>query len=192
VARIFISYRRADVDERAETLRKRLETVFGEENVFFDSASLRPGDVFPDRINAAIKTSNLFLALIGARWAGPSRDGSGRRLDEPNDFVRLELEAAFEHNIEVVPILMNGAALPGPAELPAALQPLLYRQAYEVRNGQWEADVQRLLDELNHRLGLIAWKAGPSRSLSASWSWFMAVAAIVLFSIAAGTLFCGQ
>src|SRR5262249_34045163 len=91
---------------------------------------------------------DVLLALIGPGWLD-ARDASGqRRLDNPLDFVRLEIEAALRRNIRVIPVLLDGAGLPHEDSLPAALQPLTRRQALRITHERLAADAEGLLRSL--------------------------------------------
>lgn len=159
MARVFISYRRADVDDAISRLRQALQTQFGEDNVFYDRASLRPGDVFPHQIRTRVRNCQVLLAVVGREWTGASSEGdSGSRLDDANDFVRLEVEAAFEHRVKVMPVLVGGATLPPPGSLPPTLWPLLERQAHEIRPEHLDDDISSLIAALNRDFRLIPWE----------------------------------
>jgi hypothetical protein len=106
---IFISYRRADEPGYAGRIADRLRTEFGE-STFIDVESLEPGTDFVERIEQAVGAVDVLVAVIGRDWA--PTDPSGRpRLDDPNDFVRLEIGSALRRDIRVIPVLVRGAAL---------------------------------------------------------------------------------
>jgi hypothetical protein len=113
VARVFVSYRRADgalgVGWLAERLRS-LDSITGVETAFHDAA-LRAGDDFPDALDAEIAGSDLVIAMIGRAWAGADRDGPAR-IQDRDDWVVRELATAFEHDTTVIPILVDGADHP--------------------------------------------------------------------------------
>jgi hypothetical protein len=159
MARIFISYRRADLDERIVRLRQSLQTQFGEDNVFFDVMSLRPGEIFTDRIRTSVRKCHVLLAVIGRQWSGTSTaiDG-GSRLDDDDDFVRLEVATALKYRVEVIPVLISGATLPSRDDLPPTLWPLLQRQVHEVRAEHVDEDVRLLVAHINHKFRLIPWE----------------------------------
>src|SRR5215470_857288 len=145
--RIFICYRREDGKHPAGRLCDRLVAQFGAPNVFMDIDSIRPGDDFQDVIEKTVSTCSILFAVIGRRWVGDSQTES--RLNNPNDWVRLEIEAALKRNIRVVPILVDSADLPEPAKLPDSLLPLTRRQAYELRDNTFRADADRLVEIIN-------------------------------------------
>ena len=117
--RIFISYRRQETAWPARQLYDVLVGRFGTESVFKDVDDIEPGDDFVERITEAVASCDVLLALIGNQWLTMTDDKGNRRLDNPEDFVRLELTAALSRGVRVVPILVDGAAMPRP-ELPNA------------------------------------------------------------------------
>jgi len=125
--RIFVSYRRADASWPTRWLADRLARQFGSGVVFQDVDSIRPGDDFAAEIEAAVGSCSVLIAVIGPHWPGP--DGERRRLDDPQDWVRLEIEAAIRRGIRIIPVLVDGASMPTAAELPESLHVLARRQA---------------------------------------------------------------
>ncbi|MEA2008972.1 MAG: toll/interleukin-1 receptor domain-containing protein, partial [Chloroflexota bacterium] len=107
---IFISYRRVDTAYAAGRLYDRLSARFGEENIFMDVEGLDPGVNFVETIEEAVASCNVLIALIGSQWLTVKAQQGGRRLDNPEDFVRLEIAAALKRNIRVIPILVQGIA----------------------------------------------------------------------------------
>jgi hypothetical protein len=146
-AKVFISYRRDDSAPFAGRLYDRLTDVIGQENIFMDVDSISLGLDFAEVIRTAVTSCDVMLAIIGPAWATISEDGR-RRLDDPDDFVRLEVETALERGIRVVPILVDGAELPEREELPTTLQPLVRRQTLRLTHDQFRLETQRLLDDL--------------------------------------------
>jgi hypothetical protein len=146
--RIFISYRREETAYPAGWLFDRLGARFGEDQVFKDVDSIDPGDDFTERITNAVGSCDVLLALIGEEWLTMADEDGGRRLDNPKDFVRLEIEAALSRDTRVVPVLVEGAAMPQPEELPPSLAPLARRQALELSPQRFDFDTNRLLDVL--------------------------------------------
>ncbi len=146
--RIFISYRRDDAAYPAGWLFDRLIDRFGAGQVFKDVDSIELGDNFADKIQDAVKLCSVFLAVIGPRWLAVTGQDGRRRLDDPEDFVRLEIEEALIRNIPVIPILVDGARMPSRAELPSTLQNLTFRNALELNPGRFGSDFARLLNAL--------------------------------------------
>ena len=128
VARIFISYRRADDSWPARWLADWLAGRFGAGVVFQDVDSIQPGDDFAADIEAAVGACAVLLAVIGPQWLAAEGD-AGRRLDDPRDWVRLEIEAAIKRGVRVIPVLVDGARMPSASDLPPSLQDLARRQA---------------------------------------------------------------
>ena len=112
--RIFISYRRSDSAGHAGRLYDYLKNYFGDERIFFDVDTIPPGTNFEQRINNELDHSDVVLVLIGNQWL-ESKDQEGqRRLDQPLDYVRVEVESALKKNIAVIPILLQGTYMPSP------------------------------------------------------------------------------
>jgi TIR domain/BON domain len=162
--RVLISYRREDSAGQAGRLYDMLAEHFGRERVFMDVATIGPGDDFAAVIRTAVMSADVVIALIGRNWLGVTTPGVGRRLDDPNDFVKLEITSALERGIRVVPVLVQDAVMPGPNELPAALTSLAGRNAVEVRDRHFRRDVLALIEALEGRKGprrkRAAWAAG--------------------------------
>ena len=149
--RIFISYRREETAYPAGWLYDRLAQHFGAAQIFKDVDSIELGDDFVQVINRAVGSCDVLLALIGAQWLTIT-DAHGRRLDNPKDFVRLEIEAALSRNVRIVPILVDGARMPGEDELPAGIAGLARRQALELSPSRFAYDTSRLLKVLDTTL----------------------------------------
>lgn len=149
--RIFISYRREETAYPAGWLYDRLASRYGGQ-VFKDVDSIQLGDDFVDVITRAVGSCDVLLALIGDRWLTTTDHGGRRRLEDPDDFVRLEIEAALTRDVRVIPILVEGAGLPRADELPASLAGLVRRQALELSPARFDFDVSRLLKVLDTTL----------------------------------------
>jgi len=147
--RVFISYRREETAYPASWLFDRLEERFGEDNVFKDVDSIVPGEDFVDRITKAVAACDVLLALIGDDWLTIEDETGGRRLDSPDDFVRVEIEAGLARDVRVIPVLVDGAAMPDAAQLPPSLAPLARRQALELSANRFDFDSSRLLAVLD-------------------------------------------
>ena len=119
--------------------------------MFKDVDSIEPGDDFADVITEAVSSCAVLLAVIGPRWlaaAGPDE----RRLDDAGDFVRLEIEAALARGVRVIPVLVDGARMPRPDQLPASLAPLARRHAIALSHSRFSADLAGLLNVLDREL----------------------------------------
>jgi hypothetical protein len=147
--RIFMSYRREEAGFPAGWLYDRLVSHFDSNQVFRDIDSIELGDDFVERITTAVGSCHVLLALIGDRWLTITDQDGRRRLDNPGDFVRVEIEAALSRNVRVIPILVDGARMPSADELPASLAKLSRRQALELSANRFDSDVGRLLKVLD-------------------------------------------
>jgi uncharacterized RDD family membrane protein YckC len=150
--RIFISYRREETAFPAGWLYDRLAERFDDGQVFKDVDSIELGDDFVEAISRAVGSCDVLLALIGHQWLTITDEDGHRRLDDPNDFVRVEIEAALARNVRVIPILVEGARMPRAAELPASLARLVRRQALELHPSRFDFDTGRLLKVLERTL----------------------------------------
>jgi uncharacterized RDD family membrane protein YckC len=147
--RIFMSYRREDTAFPAGWLYDRLVSHFGRGQVFKDIDSIELGDDFIEVITTAVGSCDVLLALIGDRWLTITGQDGRRRLDNPDDFVRLELEAALVRDVRVIPILVDVAQMPRADELPLSLAKLVRRQALELSPNRFDTDTRRLLRVLD-------------------------------------------
>ena len=149
MAKIFISYRRDDSAYPTQMIHKDLANHFGFESVVFDIDTIPPGVNFREYLNKQVSECNILLAIIGDQWV----DILNQRLDEPDDFVRIEIQAALERQIPVVPILVGKASVPSKQNLPPELVGLSDSQATEVRAGaDLPAHIKRLIDGLERLL----------------------------------------
>jgi hypothetical protein len=145
---IFISYRRDDCPGYAGRLEEALERALGAGAVFRDVRDIAIGSDFAAVIESCLRSAQATLVLVGPRWAGLRSDG-GRRIDEAQDFVRLEVAQALAAQRKVIPVLLSGVAMPQPAELPEELRSLSQKQALRLDEDNWDADVQRLIDTID-------------------------------------------
>lgn len=146
---VFISYRRGDSKETVGRIHDHLRQDFYEDRLFLDVARQVGGDDFRESIRRALKQADVVLAVIGMRWLTVTDDKGRRRIDDPDDLVRLEIEYALESDVRVIPVLVQGAAMPPPEDLPQSLRPLSYRMALPVRpDPDFKSDMQRLVEEL--------------------------------------------
>lgn len=159
--RIFISYRRTDTQMTAGRLAEALAAWFGRQTVFRDKLSIDGGDLWDDEVDRAISRDTVVLALIGDTWANIRLpDGGGRRLDQDDDPIRLELERALVRGATIIPILVDGATVPKESDLPQSLVLLRRRNFARLRDDDWDSDLQRLLKAIaaaGVRRGSRAW-----------------------------------
>jgi hypothetical protein len=143
---IFISYRREDTGGYAGRIFDRLSQLLGRERVFMDIDTIEPGIDFADTIQQAVSACDILLVLIGPAWLR-STDASGHwRLDDPEDFVRLEIATALERNIRIIPVLVEETKMPDAEDLPEPLKRLTRRNALQISNTRWSYDIERLVD----------------------------------------------
>src|SRR5579875_3914055 len=127
---VFISYRRSDTTAGyASWIYERLTGSLGADSVVMDIDSMAPGTDFVEHLGRAIAAADVALALIGPGWLNAVSEHGTPRLEDPNDFVRLEIATALRAGIRVIPVLVDGAQMPDPGRLPAELRPLHRRQA---------------------------------------------------------------
>ncbi len=150
--RIFINYRREDTAYPAGWLFDRLTQHFGKGQIFKDIDSIHLGDDFVEAMTTAVGSCDVLLALIGDRWTSVTDKDGGRRIDNPGDYVRMEIEAALERNTLVIPILVGGAQMPAADDLPPSLAKLVRRNALELSPSRFDADAGRLLAVLDEIL----------------------------------------
>lgn len=159
---IFLSYRRNDAPGHAGRLYDRLIVDFGKDRVFRDLDSLTYGTEFLQAIREAISTCDSLVAVIGREWLRVSRTGGGRRLDDPRDFVRLEIAAALERGIPVIPVLVEEAEMPSEADLPVPLVRLTRYNGLEVSDSRWNHDVGQLVTALGQWTPTVTTAPGPA------------------------------
>jgi len=155
-ARIFISYRRSDTKWAAGRLYDRLAAVLGPESVFLDVSNIEPGLDFVQAIKEVVGTCDVLLALIGESWLTTVGDRGKRNIDSIRDFVRVEIAAALERNIRVIPILVDNATLPEEEELPSDVASLARRNARHLFFESFHGDVDSFIRVLERIL------AGPT------------------------------
>lgn len=143
---IFISYRRNDSADVAGRIYDRLANKFGEDNVFKDVDSIPLGADFRDFIEASISNSFVLLVVIGKSWLGQSNDADSRRIDDPQDFPRIEIAAALKKNIPIIPVLVFGSSVPKERELPIEISNLAHRNGVQIRpDPDFNHDISRLI-----------------------------------------------
>ena len=148
---IFINYRHQETAVWAGWLYDRLAARYAGQ-VFKDVDSIKLGDDFVEVITAAVGSCDVLLALIGNQWITVTDDDGRRRLDDPDDYVRVEIEAALKRNVRVIPILVGGATMPHAEELPPSLAKLVRRHALELSPERFDYDTDRLLKVLGQTL----------------------------------------
>ena len=146
---IFISYRRDDSAPYARLISDALGERFGEEMIFRDIDTIRPGTNFVQAIERAVSSCQALIVVIGKDWVTISDSSGQRRLDDPEDYVRLEVLAGLRRDdVLVVPVLVEGAGMPRKEELPPELVPLPLRMALELSDTGWDYQLSHLVDVL--------------------------------------------
>lgn len=149
--RVFICYRREDTAAHAGRLYDAMVARFGERNVFMD-VDLAPGVDFVERITKVVSGCLVLIVVMGRNWATEKDEDGEARIADPTDFVRLEVETALRRpEVTPIPVLVSGARMPKPEDLPPELAPITRRNALELSDARWSYDVGRLngtLDEL--------------------------------------------
>ena len=144
---IFISYRRQDSSGHAGRLRDNLRAAFGAQ-VFHDVDGIADGEVFEQVLEKALTACDVAVVIIGRTWLTCTDEQGHRRLDDPEDWVRIETRMLLSRNIRVIPVLVGGATIPRTADLPEDLRALAKRQSRELRDTAWDADVTALIERL--------------------------------------------
>jgi formylglycine-generating enzyme required for sulfatase activity len=167
MSKILISYRREDSADVTGRIYDRLIQQFGYEAVFKDVDSIPFGDDFRIILDAQVAKCEVFLAVIGRDWMKKQGSRGKSRLDDPGDFVRIEIESALKRQIPVIPVLVRGASIPPAEQLPASIQDLPYRNGIAVRaDPDFHRDMDRLIDYLKQQIqGLTEHHKEPSSRL---------------------------
>jgi TIR domain len=147
-ADIFVSYRRTDSAGTAGRLADRLSRHFGPGRVFRDIDSIEAGEDFEQAIGQALRAASAVLIVIGPRWLEASAHDGSRRIDDPLDYVRREIEIALSMPTPVIPVLVDGAGLPAGELLPESIRELTKRNAAELSDRGWENDTRSLIEAL--------------------------------------------
>jgi len=168
---VFISYRREDTAGYAGRLYDRLKAAFPG-RVFIDVGEIPPGTDFAKAIEKHIEGCAALIALIGKNWSASDR------LQDPEDFVRLEIAGALKRDISVIPVLVGGAELPNAATLPEDIQPLLRRQKISISDEDWEGGCERLVRSLQTVLG------PPRKPSNSALRWGLALSVAVVLALA--------
>ncbi len=158
MAKIFVSYRRDDASSEAGRITDWLDRHFGEDEVFMDINALEPGVDFVQMIEEAVEAIDALITVIGPGWVDAEDEHGNRRLDDPADWVRLEIANALRREIRVIPVLVKGAAMPPAAKLPEDLLPLRRRNALPITERQWRAGIEELIEALD---GVVTRPASP-------------------------------
>lgn len=148
--RIFVSYRRSDSITITGRIYDRLVDAFGEQHVFKDVDDIPVGVDFRAVLNREVSSADVLLVIIGKEWVNASDEQGRRRLDDPNDFVRIEAEHGLSRKAMLtIPVLVHGASMPSASDLPESLRELAFRNAAIVRDDpDFRRDMGRLVDQI--------------------------------------------
>lgn len=150
---IFISYRRDDGAGWAGRMAADLRREFPANSVFHDIGSIALGEDFVEATQRSLAGCAVVIVVIGPRWLDMRDEAGLRRLDDPDDLVRLEIEESLRRSgLKVVPVLVGGAAMPKGAALPESVRPLARRHAHEITDRRWEFDFSQLVVALRQML----------------------------------------
>ncbi|MGZ8201373.1 MAG: toll/interleukin-1 receptor domain-containing protein [Methylosarcina sp.] len=147
---IFISYRHSDAPGYVRALMCELRNAFGSQQVFLDMETIEAGRDFVEIIEQAVEGCEILLAVIGPTWLTVTNEFGQRRIHDPDDFIKLEIVAALQRKIPVIPILVNEAEMPRAEEIPLELQALASLQAVVVSHDNWDDDIQELIGAIDN------------------------------------------
>lgn len=154
--KIFVSYRRSDAREEAVRVADEAANEFGPSAVFFDTDTMLPGDTFPTKIVTNIGASTHVLVIIGPDWLVKSPETGRPRLENPDDWVRNEVRMALDQGKTVIPVLVQNAEMPDPADVPPDLRALCDQNAIELRPDRFKGSLGILIDRLRDHSALAA------------------------------------
>jgi len=183
--KVFISYRRDDTAPAAGRLYDRFCRLLGKENVFLDVGAIDAGENFEEKIGAEIGKAGVILVLIGKRWLEPGADGGKPRLWNGHDHVRAEVRAALRGKALTMPLLVDGATMPGPELLPDDIAEISKRNAPPLRSDSFDADADNIARKaLGLAAGALLWEEPPvsRKILSAVAGGLLAELSLVAFA----------
>ncbi|MCP4410095.1 MAG: TIR domain-containing protein [Gammaproteobacteria bacterium] len=146
--KIFISYRRSDSQMVAGRLRESLARRLGYDAIFRDKDSIGAGEDWTRAIEESLTENTIVMALIGPDWATALDKSGTRRLDDPADWNRVELELALKRSARVIPLLIDETRMPQESELPPSLELVARIHALKLRDDDWDSDIKRLMQAL--------------------------------------------
>jgi hypothetical protein len=147
-AKVFISYRRDDSAGHAGRVHDRLEREFGSDLLFMDVDAIPLGANFIKVLREEVAKCEVLLALIGPNWLNARDEEGNRRLDNPEDFLRIEIATALQRDIPVIPILLDSARIPKADQLPEDLEELAVRNGLNIRHASFHGDMDNLIQRL--------------------------------------------
>jgi hypothetical protein len=183
--KIFINYRREEAGHVAGRLHDSLAPRFGRDKLFMDVDNIPVGRDFEEYLNSQVAACDAMLAIIGPNWLTAKDETGQRRLDNSGDFVAIEIGAALARDIPVVPVLVDGARMPKPSELPDSLKLLARRQAVQVRHTNFNSDAETLVKRLREALGYDSpgrrWRVRATKVIAAMAVVFLVGLALIFF-----------
>jgi hypothetical protein len=201
MAGVFVSYRRSDSAGHSGRLMDALVEGFEPQQLFRDIEAIEAGADFVEAINRAVADSSVMLVVIGPQWLTAQASDGKRRIDQDNDFVRLEIEAALSLDLRIIPVLVGGATMPSGDDLPASLKSLARRQAQEISDRRWDYDVDQLLAAMERIPGVARRKRAsaaaqtaptappaPRRGMSLGMKLLLGVGSVVVVLLGLGSL----
>lgn len=188
---IFISYRHKDTQGEASRLADDLRAALPDVQIFRDVETIAPGEDFVVALERALSECSVMLVLIGPIWL-ETRDAQGRRkIDDSNDWTRLEVATGLKRNVRVIPVTCRDAPLPASEELPEDIRDLRRRQAFQLDNDRWRYDFEQLVEKLAQSEGFkraqrtaasapLAPAAPPEPPRKSTKRWLMIAAGVVV------------
>ena len=150
---IFVSYRREDSQAWADRIADDLKQSFGSKAVFQDVEAVPPGRDFREHLRSQLARCQLMLVVMGPEWVGAKYTSGSRRLDDEQDWVRVEIEIALQRSLPIIPVLAGKATMPSPESLPAAIRPLAFKTALPIRaNPDFRNDMDRLIKAIDQNI----------------------------------------
>ncbi|MBI1276569.1 MAG: TIR domain-containing protein [Anaerolineaceae bacterium] len=182
---IFISYRRADSMAFTGRIYDRLVNAFGVRHIFKDVEDIPPGEDFRSVLDKALTVADVVLIVIGPQWLMITDDEGKRRLHDPTDFVRIEVETALKRkDVLVIPVLVNNAVMPSVEALPPALKDLAFRNSVVVRNDpDFNPDINHLITAIEKK---VKGQSGRTPIIIGALVALAIVAALVIFLVLPG------
>jgi hypothetical protein len=150
---IFISYRSADSEGWTNFIGTHLQQEFGEDRVYLDADSLEPGQRYAEVLLAQVAAAKVFIPVVGRNWLRATNKKSGmRRLDEPLDLLRREIETAIASGKLIIPVMVDDADIPTPADLPPSIRSLFEVEVVRITGKTKKGDISRLLASVRKAL----------------------------------------
>lgn len=153
---IFLSYRRDDASAEARSIYQRLRGTFSKDQLFIDVDNIERGKDFRTVLDQNLSGCKVLIAIIGPKWLSASDETGKRRIDNPDDFVRIEIAKALSGNVTVIPALVANAVLPRAEDLPADLHALAFRQIALIRHESFSQDMEGLVRDIRKVIRLSA------------------------------------